>query len=317
MSEAGRKKVERLIEEEEYEQALTLMTQLSIQDAGLEALLLIKSGEYELALAKGIAGFEAAYCHYRLGNYDKALLGLEGNDKRSLILKGQIYYKLGKYPDAYEVYSHALSAMKDDEDERKNALVNLWACKASMAWTGHNNSNENEPEIISNSYEVMYNKGIELMAQDQEDAALLFKASSALQQREEGEVDPAVQYNLVLCLGKEPTAIDSIAALNQAILHPRDLNKSIKVVKKEISKPKLPHFQKQLAVEHLICRAVEEKKYHTAHNLSRLISDHSRVQPHLNFAIKKCTSLKDVPIAKPTKMMMTLDDLEVLIQRQK
>ena len=305
------KRVEKLIEAEEYEEALALMSQLSIQDAALEALLLIKSEEYEKALAKGITGFEAAYCHYRLGDFEKAL-SLLNSEKRSLILKGQIYYKTGKYEEAHNTYAQVLKSMANS-DERKNVLINFWACKAALAWSSPTFTSNNEEfgqEV--NFYEIMYNRGIEVMAQDKEDACLLFKAAAGILQRDGEQVDKAVQYNLDLCLGKSKTSNgDSISSLNEALFEEKCLNKAVRVVKKEVLKRKLPFFQRQLAIEHLIIRAVNERKYHTAFNLSKLCDSNDRIQPFINLAIKKCRSLKNVPL--PQQITLTLTDLKKIL----
>lgn len=77
--------------------------------------------------------FEKAYCFYRLQNNEKALDILEKfhDDEKCNDLRAQLYFRLERWEEAFEIYQDALRNTVDNfEPER---IANMIACAAMVS----------------------------------------------------------------------------------------------------------------------------------------------------------------------------------------
>lgn len=111
-----------------YKPKLVCLIQLGMWE---DALLLIKKTP---PTEMGPAHFEKAYIHYRMGHNDESLEELancDAGDVRALELKAQLFYRLDRFQEAYEIYTYLLKNHGDEHDEERKA--NMIAVEAQLA----------------------------------------------------------------------------------------------------------------------------------------------------------------------------------------
>ena len=103
--------------------------------------------------------FEHAYCLYRLNKPEESLEILKASNSKSdkvKELRAQIYYRLEKYDESYDLYRDLMKNSSDDFEQER--LTNLQA--AAVFVEKANAANESEDD----SYELCYNRGCQLLA---------------------------------------------------------------------------------------------------------------------------------------------------------
>lgn len=101
--------------------------------------------------------FECAYCHYRLGEYEKALKlikGTSGGDPRIYTLQAQILYRLGHFEEAAALYQQLLRA-NHEHDERLS--VNLLAAHCCNTSSRVVESSTYLSKVADQSHEAQFN----------------------------------------------------------------------------------------------------------------------------------------------------------------
>eukprot|EP00741_Cyanophora_paradoxa_P019543 tig00021127_g18865.t1 len=92
-----------------------------------------------IALIKGQAAlsgmvFERAYCHYRLNELDpafEALKGLSESDEKSMHLRAQLLYRMGRYSECAPIYEKLLPAAQARKEPLSELKTNYAAAVAS------------------------------------------------------------------------------------------------------------------------------------------------------------------------------------------
>jgi len=106
--------------------------------------------------------FEKAYCFYRLHDNENALKVLENsNDEKCEELRAQIYFRLERWDEAYEIYQNALRNTVDSfEPER---IANLIACAAMVTqFRPDLPAQDYDHKVQSDSYEAAFNEACRL-----------------------------------------------------------------------------------------------------------------------------------------------------------
>lgn len=113
--------------------------------------------------------FEKAYCFYRLQNNEKALDILEKfqKDEKCNELRAQLYFRLERWEEAFEIYQDALRNTVDNfEPER---IANMIACAAMVAQYRSGTVAEKEelnekhdPRVAGDTYEAAFNNACRL-----------------------------------------------------------------------------------------------------------------------------------------------------------
>ncbi|CAD5233467.1 unnamed protein product [Bursaphelenchus xylophilus] len=145
-----------------------------------------------------------AYIYYRQNKNDEAFKTLEDADPEDLAaleLKGQLYYRVEKYPEAYEIYKKLCREVGDDYDDLRRA--NMLAVLAQAQWSGQKKT---EPSTSgADTYEQLYNLACHQAACEKFDDARKTLDKAIKQCREQmteegstaGEIDDEVAVFLV------------------------------------------------------------------------------------------------------------------------
>lgn len=111
--------------------------------------------------------FEKAYCFYRLHDNENALKVLENSsDEKCEELRAQIYFRLERWDEAYQIYQNALRNTVDSfEPER---IANLIACAAMVTQFRPDLPHEDfDHKVAGDSYEAAFNEACRLTGTSQ------------------------------------------------------------------------------------------------------------------------------------------------------
>ncbi|CAG5089238.1 Oidioi.mRNA.OKI2018_I69.PAR.g12142.t1.cds [Oikopleura dioica] len=113
--------------------------------------------------------FEKAYCFYRIQNNEKALEILEKfpDDEKCNELRAQLYFRLERWEEAFEIYQDALRNTVDNfEPER---IANMIACAAMVSQYRPGTvaekkelSDNYDPRVTGDTYEAAFNNACRL-----------------------------------------------------------------------------------------------------------------------------------------------------------
>ncbi|CAJ0606676.1 unnamed protein product [Cylicocyclus nassatus] len=172
---------------------LVCLIQLGMYDDALTLLKKTPPGQM------GECAFEKAYIFYRLEKNDEALEALEAcdaKDHRALELKAQLFYRLDRFQEAYDIFRDLLRNHSDDYDDERKA--NYLAVQAQLEALGVKQQIDDDNE----TYEQFYNTACQLIEAEKYEAALadLDKAIAACRQtlNEEGLDDDEIEDELAM-----------------------------------------------------------------------------------------------------------------------
>lgn len=111
--------------------------------------------------------FEKAYCEYRNNQPDLALKTVEAVNFGSALppnikeLKAQIYYRLERFEECFDLYKDIIKNTADDYDDERR--TNWSAVAAQLVIEG---SKKDVPEFEESTYELTYNRACALAGKD-------------------------------------------------------------------------------------------------------------------------------------------------------
>ncbi|KAJ2829620.1 Srp72p [Coemansia erecta] len=136
-----------------------------------------------LLSAKAMMYETAAYCHFALGDYDKADDVLKGVEASPAVdrLAAQIAYKSNRFAKCIEIYERLLADTESPSSEHDELLLNLAAAKAAAAQASGKAQSGSSTDTSTDNYELMFNQATELLACGKaKEAAAILEAASAL-----------------------------------------------------------------------------------------------------------------------------------------
>ncbi|KAJ2826724.1 Srp72p [Coemansia sp. 'formosensis'] len=153
------------------------------QEKAQQALNLIDQAHKSKFFSSKDMAYEAAYCHFVIGNYDLAKRQLKNASPGPLVAKlaAQIAYKNDQFAECVDIYAALISKTERGSQEYNDLVLNMSAAKAAAVAQHSQDPGAEDAaatDTVSGGYELMFNSATRLLGSGRAQEAVTLLAEA-------------------------------------------------------------------------------------------------------------------------------------------